>query len=110
MCADCDIPLVAELPVEPVPESVQQTSQSTLVPVFETYNQHDIAIIKSTLDAEGIIYHFSGETIPDRTYHYPSLDILNPRIGSKKGTQYRLDTRFSQVGIIFRMGNKKTPA
>ena len=60
-CADCDVRLVAELPSDPTPDACFETSQSDLVPVFETYNQTDILIIKSALTAAGIIFHFSGE-------------------------------------------------
>jgi hypothetical protein len=65
-CADCDVALVAKLPSNPTPEANSETeperTHATLIPVFETYNQPDMVIIKSELDAAGIIYHFSGES------------------------------------------------
>lgn len=54
-CADCKIPLVVELPAEPKGEPIEYEE------LLSTYNQGDIAIIKSVLDAENIIYYFKGE-------------------------------------------------
>jgi hypothetical protein len=33
-----------------------------MVEIFSTYNQGDIAFVKSVLDGEGITYFFSGES------------------------------------------------
>jgi len=56
-CANCDVYLVSELP---------QTSASDrgdeFVEVFSTYNQGEVAFIKSVLDGEGITYFFQGES------------------------------------------------
>ncbi len=51
-CADCSVPLVAEIPREEEPQ---------LVEVFQTLDQSEILIIKSVLEEEGIPYHFSGD-------------------------------------------------
>jgi hypothetical protein len=56
-CADCEVPLVDVLPDEVQPDA----DPHDLVSVFETSSQPDILVIKSALDAEGIIFHFSGE-------------------------------------------------
>ena len=61
MCADCDVALVAELSVEPNPDTALPDDPCDLVPVFETLNQHEIILIKAALEAEGIIFHFSGD-------------------------------------------------
>ena len=65
-CADCEVPLVAEHPAvteqHPEHRHAIDGSQGTLVPVFETHDQAQIALTKSALDASGIIYHFSAES------------------------------------------------
>ena len=66
-CADCSVPLVAELPQTSQAETSNEDSEEEmeyhgdLVPVFETLDQSEILIIKSVLDEEGIPYHFSGD-------------------------------------------------
>jgi len=54
-CADCNIPLVTELPPEPEPE------QMDFEEVLATFNPADIAIIRSLLDGEEVLYFFHGE-------------------------------------------------
>jgi len=57
-CADCGTDLVAEQ----TPELMEETSYVDLVEIYSTYQQSDIAFIKSVLDGEGIRYFFSGES------------------------------------------------
>jgi hypothetical protein len=57
-CADCGADLVSELS----PENKNDVSYVKLVEIFSTYNQGDIAFIKSILDGEDIHYFFSGES------------------------------------------------
>ncbi len=57
-CADCNIALIAGRP----PETEDSTDYVELVEIFSTYNQSDIAFIKSILDGEDIHYFFSGES------------------------------------------------
>jgi hypothetical protein len=56
-CADCGTDLVTEQP----PEFMEEISYVDLVEIYSTYQQSDIAFIKSVLDGEGIRYFFSGE-------------------------------------------------
>lgn len=58
-CADCRVPLVAELPPEPTPEYVQ------LVTVFATGHEGLIALARSVLDGAGIRYSLKGEGLQD---------------------------------------------
>ena len=57
-CADCGADLVAEQP----PELLEEVSYVDLVEVYSTYQQGDIAFVKSVLDGEGITYFFEGES------------------------------------------------
>jgi hypothetical protein len=57
-CADCGADLVAEQPLE----LMEDVSYVDLVEVFSTYQQGDIAFIKSVFDGEGITYFFEGES------------------------------------------------
>ena len=55
VCSDCGVELVQELPPEPEVEYIDYDE------VLSTFNPGDIALIKSVLDGEGIIYFFQGE-------------------------------------------------
>jgi hypothetical protein len=57
-CADCGSDLVVVKP----PEFITEVSYVDLVEVYSTYQQSDIAFIKSVFDGEGINYFFSGES------------------------------------------------
>jgi hypothetical protein len=54
-CSDCDVALVHELPSEPESEFIEYEE------VLSTFNPADVALIKSMLDGENIIYCFHGE-------------------------------------------------
>jgi hypothetical protein len=56
-CADCGSDLVVHLPRE----VSDDPSDEEFVEVFSTYQQGDIAFIKSVLEGEGITYFFQGE-------------------------------------------------
>lgn len=56
-CTDCGVDLVTVLPPEPETDIVYVD----FVEVFSTYQQSDIAFIKSVLDGEDITYYFEGE-------------------------------------------------
>lgn len=56
-CADCGVDLVSERPFEPE----EKVSYVDLVEVFWTFQQGDIAFLKSVLDGDGITYCFQGE-------------------------------------------------
>jgi hypothetical protein len=57
-CADCGAELVAQLPKE----AEDEVGYVDLIEVYSTYQQSDIAFIKSVFDGEGIRYFFSGES------------------------------------------------
>ena len=54
-CSDCNVDLVEQLPPEQAEEFVEY------VEVLRISNLSDIALIKSILDSEDIIYYFQGE-------------------------------------------------
>jgi hypothetical protein len=57
-CADCGTDLVAQLSDEPAEEAVFDNP----VEVFSTYQQSEVAFIKSILEGEGIPFFFQGES------------------------------------------------
>ena len=57
-CADCGVDLIEGRP----PETGNDAVYVDLVEIFSTYNQGDIAVIKSVLDGEEIHYYFQGES------------------------------------------------
>ncbi|MGV8057045.1 MAG: hypothetical protein AB2L12_03270 [Smithellaceae bacterium] len=57
-CADCCIDLVVELPSESAPEAVFDDP----VEIYSTYQQGEIAFVKSILEGEGIPFFFQGES------------------------------------------------
>ena len=57
-CADCGVDLVVQSP----PEQEDEVGYVDLVEVYSTYQQSDIAFIKSVFDGEGITYFFEGES------------------------------------------------
>jgi len=57
-CANCDINLLDELPPESPPEFIF----SDPVEVYSTYQQSEIAFVKSILEGEGIPFFFQGES------------------------------------------------
>lgn len=56
-CADCGAALVSGIP----PKREEEVEYVEMVEVYSTYNQSEIAFIKSILEAEGIHYYFQGE-------------------------------------------------
>jgi hypothetical protein len=56
-CADCGVDLIEEQPSQ----LIKEVSYVDLVEVFWTFQQGDIAFIKSVFDGEDITYYFQGE-------------------------------------------------
>ena len=57
-CADCGADLVTEQPSG----LFEEVGYVDLVEIYSTYQQSDIAFVKSVLDGEGITYFFEGES------------------------------------------------
>ncbi|MGD8353447.1 MAG: DUF2007 domain-containing protein [Pseudomonadota bacterium] len=64
-CADCGVDLVYELPAEGIADASSIKPDlgrdADLVFIYETFNPADVMLVKSLLEAEGIIYNFQGE-------------------------------------------------
>jgi hypothetical protein len=64
-CSDCGVGLVYELSEEQPPReksrTVNHAPEADLVAIYSTYNPADVMMIKSLLDAEGIVHNFQGE-------------------------------------------------
>lgn len=58
VCADCGVRLVPELLPKPASESREYVKFEE---ILFTFNAGDIAIIKSLLESEGIVYYFREE-------------------------------------------------
>jgi hypothetical protein len=64
-CADCNVPLVRELP-EPEPEvEVPTADLAELVPVLSSYDETEVLMAKSLLEAADIPYFMPGEALQD---------------------------------------------
>ena len=58
VCPECGVSLVPELPPDPKKESIEL---GQFEEILFTPNSGDMALIKSLLDSEGIVYYFRGE-------------------------------------------------
>ena len=65
MCSDCHIPLVGQLPQEPEEPHADEDEYVRFKPILSTFNNGDIALIRSLLENEGIRHFFQGEN-----FHY----------------------------------------
>ena len=59
-CAECDVPLVEELPEKP--SARRRGEDIDFVSIVRTFNPQDIAIIESILEESDIDYYIQGET------------------------------------------------
>lgn len=76
-CAECETPLVPELPPE---EAAEQLQWIEFDEILTTFNAGDIALIKSILNAEEISYYFEGEA-----FNYVGPLIQAPKLMVRKG-------------------------
>lgn len=70
-CADCEIPLVPELPPEPSPPTAREYVE--YVNLYSPRNEVESALLKSILDSEGIGYFVRND-------NFGSLEV-GPHIG-----------------------------
>lgn len=100
-CSDCQILLVEQLPEESE-EPEEGGEQIEFRPVLSTFNNGDIAFIKSVLDKEGIRYYFQGEN-----FHYirpavePAILLVEAgRIEDVRDLLRDLNLRFIVFGTL----------
>ena len=92
-CPDCDISLVTLLPEEGPPQFVDYEE------ILSTFNPADIALVKSILDAEDIIYFFKGEHF---TYVRPFADparLMVARDQADEARELLKDLDLSYMGV-----------
>jgi hypothetical protein len=92
VCADCNVPLVYELP----PEPEKKVEYVEYAEVLITYSMSDVVMIKSILDAHGIKYFFKGERF---TQVRPLVDparlmVKKDEVEKAKELLKDLDTKF----------------
>ncbi len=101
VCADCNVNLVSELPHEVGPEYIEYEE------VLATYNPADVALIKSILDAEEIIYFFHGENF---MHVEPLVQPARLMVDKKKAGVARellKDLNLSIMGVNIRRDDEK---
>jgi hypothetical protein len=94
-CADCQIPLVAELPTSRALPDIDIEFEEILA----TFNPGDVAIIKSVLDDVGIPYVFEGENF---MYTYSLVEparLMVPKARVAEALDALKDLKLSIKGI-----------
>jgi hypothetical protein len=93
-CADCRTPLVASPPPPPVPVEFEE--------ILRTFNQGDIALIKSILDDGALEYFFQGEifNLVDPLIQPARLRVRKDQAGEAR--QLLRDLNVSFLGISVR--------
>ena len=70
ICKDCNVHLVHELPQESKSPYVKYEE------ILSTHSQTDIALIKSILEAEEIVYFFQGEYVSPYVMHAIPIRLM----------------------------------
>ncbi len=73
-CADCEIPLVAQLPSEPSP--APESEYIDYEEILATHSPADVVFLKSLLDSENITYFFQGEHVAPYVYYGLPMRLL----------------------------------
>jgi hypothetical protein len=101
VCADCNVDLVRELPPEPKPEYIKYEE------IMATYNPADVALIKSLLDAEGIIYFFHGENFMHVRPLVEPARLMVDKEQAEDAKDLLKDLNLSILGINLRQEDKE---
>ena len=76
-CADCEIPLVPELPPEPLAPTTPEYVK--FVNLYSPQNQIELSLIKSILDSEGIRYFVRNDNFGSLEAG-PQIGLFNSRM------------------------------
>jgi hypothetical protein len=101
VCPECQVKLIAELPPEPDPEYVE------FVEVLGTYNQADIALLKSILDSEDITYFIKGENFQHVRPWADPARLMVQRDQVETVQELLTEVKLSYTGINLDRGSKK---
>lgn len=101
VCADCNVDLVRELLPEPKPEYIEYEE------IMVTYNPADVALIKSLLDAEDIIYYFHGENFMHVRPLVEPARLMVDKEEAESARELLKDLNLSIMGINFRLEDKE---
>lgn len=95
-CSDCKVPLVASLP-----EDAPEQEPENYLEVMSTYNVADLAVIKSLLEAEKIVYYLHGENFHAMTPWVQPVKIFvrADHIETAKELLFSLDLHATAVSL-----------
>lgn len=105
ICADCNVPLVEQLPAEPEPQEEEDAASvdlgTEMVHIRDTFNDSDVALMKSILDAEGIPYFFQGEYAASAVYHILPIRLMVPSAFAQRARELldELDLNVGQIDL-----------
>jgi hypothetical protein len=101
VCADCNVDLVRELQPELKPEYIEYEE------IMVTYNPADVALIKSLLDAEDIIYYFHGENFMHVRLLVEPARLMVDKEEAGVAREVLKDLNLSIMGINLRLEDKE---
>src|SRR3990172_9597512 len=90
-CADCEVPLVSQLPPEPPPDP--DPVYIKYVNLYSPRNEVELALLKSILESERISYFVRND-------NFGSLEV-GPRIGLYNGKMIQVeDDKYERAGEL----------
>jgi len=102
VCTDCNSDLVDQLPPD---EESKEPEFIEYVEIMGTYNPADVAVIKSTLDAENITYYFNAEHFMYVSPLAESVRLMVKKDEVEKAKEILRDLDLAITGIDLRKGN-----
>jgi len=99
LCADCNVPLVEELP-EAAEES-ETFAETQYVEVLSTFDVTDIMQVKGILDAEGIRYYIHGEVARDNFPFVQPATVMVARDDVRRASVLLKTLKLQFIRMIF---------
>lgn len=84
-CADCNIPLVPDLPSEPLPPPAPEYVKYT--DLYSPQNEIELSFLKSILDSEGISYFIRNDNFGSLEVG-PHIGLFNAKMIEVQDDQY----------------------